>query len=311
MHPTHEPTGGGPVSAGAARRPAANRRSPQRSRPAGGRRGPHRWRARSARNRRAAHPHLPPTVAQEARYASRRPHASASPPAARHRSYQSARARSRARSSGIAVGRGAPRPAPARSPAGRWGSPAARRRAACTFSPMPSTTAGLRAPGAGTASARMPAHLASPTSRSLGHFKPASSSASRRDRLDHATPASSGSQPYPVGGAGGQSRPARPRRAGAARWPRGPPAAASARPGPVDPGRRSAARRPRPGPPAHRPRAAVGRRRRWSSRSPTAGPAAPRSPPARSTPGQPRRRQRRTVQIGVRRARHPASLRPG
>src|SRR5256886_738940 len=79
---------------------------------------------------------------------------------------------------------------------------------------MPRTTA------SGTASARIPAHLRSSISRSLGHLRTASTSPSRRTVSTSATPASSGSHPYHRGVVRGRSRTltASPARGGEVHW---------------------------------------------------------------------------------------------
>ena len=178
---------------------------------------------------------------------------------------------------------------------------------------MPSTTAG---PGAvGTPSARMPAHLRRHQQvvgplESGQHAVRQLGEPNRRPRR-RATPASNGSQAYALGGNGGQPR-SGPRGAGAEQHAHRDPGAraGTATRGRAGRGRRSAVRRPRPGPSGSPARAA-------STTSAFVEPVSARtSSRVQSSPGPVSARSQRpgverwAVEIGVRRAGHPASLRP-
>ena len=215
-------------------------------------------------------------------------------------------ARSRARSSGSRSVAAAPASGSEVAQPGRvTGSSSAR---SVTLSPMPTTSrrgrrrrhrlgedAGALAPP--------------PTSRSLGHLRAASSSASRVTASASATPASSGSQPYPAG-----ARPASPVRhghAGRSRTLTARPARGGdchCRPSRPRPAVCRSATTTRPsGSPA---RAAAGHVGVGRAGLRHAAPGGPRARPGATSARRSRPRvQRRAVQVGVRRAGHPVSLR--
>ena len=140
-----------------------------------------------------------PSVAQPAAYASWRPLAAGSPPAARHAPVPVLQRAQHGPQQRVAVG-GDRRPPGPGSP--RWAR-AARPRARVTLRPMPMTTPSARRARRGCRRPCVP-RRPTVTSRSLGHLRAVSTPAARDSAVAAATPVSSGSQPQRSTGTAGR-----------------------------------------------------------------------------------------------------------